>query len=354
MPDDKNPAPRRYQGVMLSSTFTDLKEHRDALIKAVNGQGLKHVAMENDSAKPDGSVIDSSLRMVREASAFAGVISRKYGQTPVCTERNPRELSLTELEFDEAVGLKRPILLFIMGENHLLREADIESDPGKKLKLNAFRERAKQMGPDSLVHRVFASFDNLEEFTSRAIHSVAGLRRLLDETDAPHLPTSPVELDPVPAPPAFYAEPRYIGSHEFVGRRAQLEDLNEWAKPADSHPVLLFDAIGGSGKSMLTWEWTTKHATQVRGDWAGRFWYSFYERGAIMADFCRRALAYITGQPLDGFRKMKTPELSERLLHHLQSRPWLIVLDGLERVLVAYHRFDAAQVADEDANQPTD
>jgi hypothetical protein len=38
----------------------------------------------------------------------------------------------------------------------------------------------------------------------------------------------------------------------------------------------LFDAIGGSGKSMLTWEWTTEHATQVRADWAGRFWYSFY------------------------------------------------------------------------------
>src|ERR1039457_6138989 len=105
---------------------------------------------------------------------------------------------------------------------------------------------------------------------------------------------------------------------------------------------------------MLTWEWTTNHATEVRGDWAGRFWYSFYERDAIMADFCRRALAYIPREPLDGFRKMKTPELGERLLHHLQARPWLLVLDGLERVLVAYHRFDAAEVPDEAANQPTD
>jgi tetratricopeptide (TPR) repeat protein len=73
-----------------------------------------------------------------------------------------------------------------------------------------------------------------------------------------------------------------------------------------------------------------------------------------MADFCRRALAYITREPLDSFRKMKTPELGERLLHHLQAHPWLLVLDGLERVLVAYHRFDAAQIADEEANQPTD
>jgi hypothetical protein len=105
---------------------------------------------------------------------------------------------------------------------------------------------------------------------------------------------------------------------------------------------------------MLTWEWATNHAPKVRADWAGRFWYSFYERGAVMADFCGRALAYITREPFDSFRKMKTPELAERLFHQLRARPWLFVLDGLERVLVAYNRFDAAEIPDEDANQPTD
>src|ERR1035438_8748218 len=196
----------------------------------------------------------------------------------------------------------------------------------------------------SQVHRVYVTFDSRKEFDSKAIHAVAELRRYLDGTEpepACHTP------EPIPVPPAFYAEPPYIGSHQFVGRQAQLDVLTDWAVPADQHPVLLFEAIGGSGKSMLTWEWTTNHAMQVRGDWAGRFWYSFYERGAIMADFCRRALAYITREPLDRFKKLKTPELSDRLLHHLRDRPWLLVMAGLERVLVAYHRFDAAQVADE-------
>lgn len=160
--------------------------------------------------------------------------------------------------------------------------------------------------------------------------------------------------DPIPRPPAFYAEPPYIGSHKFVGRKAQLEVLSDWAAPADSHPILLFEAIGGVGKSLLTWEWTTKHATSVRGDWAGIFWYSFYEKGAIMADFCRRALAYMTDKPLEKFRKMKMLELGEQFLHHLNDRPWLVVLDGLERVLVAYHRFDAAQLTDEQVGEATD
>ena len=48
---------------------------------------------------------------------------------------------------------------------------------------------------------------------------------------------------------------------------------------------------------------------------------------------------------------MRHPELSERLLRQLQARPWLLVLDGLERVLVAYHRYDAAQLADEEAGR---
>ena len=347
MPNDKNPKPRRYLGVMVSSTFTDLEQHRAALIKAIDGEGLKHETMENDSAKPAVDVIDSSLEMVRGASAYILVIGQKYGQTP-SGQKNPGKLSITELEFDEALRLDRPILLFIMGDKHPLVKADVETNAAKRRKLNAFRERAKQMRPGS-PDRVYATFDNLEEFTSKAIHAVAGLRRYLDEQQ-----TAAPEADPTPAPPAFYAEPPYITSHNFVGRQAQLDVLSDWAVPADAHPVLLFDAIGGSGKSMLTWEWTTKHATQVRGNWAGRFWYSFYERGAIMADFCRRALAYMTGKPLDSFRSMKTPELGKLLLHHLQHRPWLLVLDGLERVLVAYHRFDAAQVTDDEASEPTD
>ena len=130
--------------------------------------------------------------------------------------------------------------------------------------------------------------------------------------------------------------------------------MSDWASHADPTNLLLFEAIGGNGKSMLTWEWTNHHATKIRSDWAGRFWYSFYERGAIMADFCQSALAYMTGQPLEELRKKKTAELKEPLLAQLHAKPWLLILDGLERVLVAYHRIDASEVPDEEANIPTD
>lgn len=163
----------------------------------------------------------------------------------------------------------------------------------------------------------------------------------------PDVPGAAATVDDLtPRAPALYAVPYYLGSHPFVGRADHLASLDVWAKgPPD--PVLLFQAIGGSGKSALTWEWLTSRAASARPDWAGRFWYSFYERGAVMEDFCRRALAYMTGRPISEFSDIKQVVLAELLLHQLRSAPWLLVLDGLERVLVAYHRYDAGHVLDE-------
>jgi hypothetical protein len=340
---------------MVSSTFADFRQHRESLIGAISGQGLHPIAMEQDSALPAGTVIDSSLQKVRDGSAYVGIIGARYGNIPDSAERNPEHLSLTELEFREARRLGRPILLFIMGPDHDVKQRDVELDPEKIRKLEAFREEAKRAAVGSRVHRVYKVFNSLGEFEVAVTQSVAELRRYLDaQGTAAGQKQAPVTAgttggDNIPAPPALYAEPRYIGSHVFVGRAAQLASLNDWAAPAESHPVLLFEAIGGTGKSMLTWEWATRHASGARGDWAGMFWYSFYEKGAVMADFCRRALAYMTGQPLAAFWKKKQPELSELLTRQLQARCWLLVLDGLERVLVAYHRCDAAQLADEQA-----
>jgi hypothetical protein len=357
---DDSFAPRQYPGVMVSSTFDDLERHRAALIKALEAQGMLAVSMEQDAALPSGTVIESSLRKVRDAAAYIGLVSHRYGNVPDSSDSNPDELSLTELEFREAQRLERPMLIFIMGNRHELTVDDVERDPDKQRKLEAFREQVKRSTAASAVHRVYKEFNSLREFELAAMQSVAELRRYLEARSRPAPAASspavagsgsgPAEEDGIPRPPALYAEPRYIGSHAFTGRVAELETLSDWAAPSEAHPVLFFEAIGGTGKSMLTWEWTVNHAG-ARTDWAGRFWYSFYEKGADMTDFCRRALAYMTGQRLAALRKLRQAELSERLLRQLQARPWLLVLDGLERVLVAYNRYDAAQVADEEAGR---
>lgn len=315
-------SPKNFRGVMVSSTFTDLQAHRKSLIEAIDKFALKAVAMENDGARADIDVIDSSLRFVEDAAAYIGVIGHKYGQTPECSTSNPDAFSITELEFNKAMKLDRPILLFLMADDHPVTKADVEQDGEKKKKLERFIERAKKMREGSEVERVYETFNNPEDFATKASIAVGRLASLLEQTADPEPPSSnagePERERPArPNPPELRAVPRYMGSHNFVGRASELQTLNEWASEADTDSMLLFEAIGGSGKSMLTWEWATNHAVTTRKDWAGRFWYSFYERGALMTDFCRQALAYMTGQPLEDFSDLRIRDLSERLIHEL-------------------------------------
>jgi len=48
---------------------------------------------------------------------------------------------------------------------------------------------------------------------------------------------------------------------------------------------------------------------------------------------------------------MKSPDREEQLWQILDQQPFLLVLDGLERILLAYARMDFAQMLDDDLDQ---
>jgi hypothetical protein len=52
-------------------------------------------------------------------------------------------------------------------------------------------------------------------------------------------------------------------------------------------------------------------------------------------------------------RALPWPEREARLLRHLHEEPYLFVLDGLERILIAYHRMDASYLADDEYDEQT-
>ena len=82
---------------------------------------------------------------------------------------------------------------------------------------------------------------------------------------------------------------------------------------------------------------------------AGRVWWSFYEKGTSIVTFVRHALAYVRGQDPESpvMKDLSHYERGQQLLIELRKRPFLMVLDGFERVLTAYHRLDKAQIPDE-------
>jgi tetratricopeptide (TPR) repeat protein len=166
--------PKSFQGIMLSSTFTDLKEHRLKAKLAIEKLGFHAVGMESGGAQV-ADVIAASLKYVRDSAAYVGIITKKYGQTPHDPDRNSDERSITELEFDEAMRLGRPILLFIMADDHLLLAADVEPDPAKREKLEEFTKRAKLMHSDSKVERVWETFSSLPDFAEKVSHAIGNL-----------------------------------------------------------------------------------------------------------------------------------------------------------------------------------
>src|ERR1035441_6792841 len=335
------PAPCR---VMLSSTFRDLTAHRDAVLDAMPSYDMLPVAMEYDAALWADDLISASLKKVEQSDAYVGIIGYRYGQIPICGERNPQKLSLTELEFRRAVELKKPICMFLMSPKHLVPAGDSRGERRTKAKL-AFRKLATK-------GRIYAEFNSVEDLRAKALLSLHELQKVLSEANPTPAPPPQAQPDPIRKAPEFYAVTDYIPGHPFIGRTKEVLLLDDRA--TTDEPVLLFEAIGGMGKSMLTWHWVRTSATKARADWAGRFWYSFYERGADMSDFCAYALAYTTGRPLKEFRGRKTTALTPELIDALHGKPWLFVLDGLERVLVAYNRYDAAQAGDEEVDRDPD
>ncbi|MEL7436134.1 MAG: hypothetical protein AAFN11_19480, partial [Chloroflexota bacterium] len=89
------------------------------------------------------------------------------------------------------------------------------------------------------------------------------------------------------------------------------------------------------------WQWVQ---TQTVKTFDGVIWWSFYESGATMGAFVRHALGYVTGTSPDDYKGRDVMANFADLQSALREGHYLLVLDGLERVLVAYHRWNAAQM----------
>ena len=328
---------------MISSTARDLPEHRKEVMDACLRQGMFPTMMEHLPAS-DAEAISISLKLVDEADIYVGVFAYSYGYVPKAN--NPQAISITEMEYNYAVERNIPRLIFIVDKNHPLADFTINDiDTGENAtKLAQFKSRVEK---ENIVN----FFKSPEDLRAHVINSLSKLRQ-------PDLQTFHYVSD-IPAPPTeFIAHPyTLLQTHKLVGRQKELNLLTDWVARSDSTiyraHILNIVAIGGLGKSALTWKWFNDIAPQEIKPLAGRMWWSFYESDATFQNFVTRALAYVTGLKLDEVQQIPAPEREAQLLAALDHEPFLIVLDGLERVLIAYARMDAAHLSDDDYDKQT-
>jgi tetratricopeptide (TPR) repeat protein len=319
--------------IMISSTTVDLPEHRQEATDAVNRLGHTALVMEHGSAEWESDAIKFSLEKVEQAQVYLGIFALRYGYIPEDPICNPHRLSITELEYRHAVKLGIPTLIFL-ARNHPFTEEQIDFEEEKRAKLKKLK--AEVQGSE-----ICGFFDSPAKLREEVLVSVQRLQ--VRVIQPPVIVIAPRSL---PRPPELYAVPEYILTNQFIGRSSELERLDRWARSSDA--IMVVEGIGGLGKSALTWEWTITRAQAALPHLAGRVWWSFYEKGTSMVTFVRHALAYLTGQDPEALGKDSSHyQRGQQLLAELRRRPHLLVLDGFERVLTAYHRLDKAQIPDD-------
>jgi hypothetical protein len=142
--------------VFVSSTFTDLKDYRDAVRDGIRQLGATDVSMENFGSR-DERPKDECLRLVGESDAFVGIYAHRYGFIP-----DGESVSLTEAEYNAATIANVPRFIYLVEERRPWLPDQI--DGGKnKTKLNRFKESLLKrhmcqhfFGEDNLTAKVVA------------------------------------------------------------------------------------------------------------------------------------------------------------------------------------------------------
>jgi len=123
---------KKYQ-VFISSTFDDLKEHRDAVVKAVLQLGHLPVGMEMFNAG-DQTQWETIKSYIDSSDYYLVVLAHRYG-----TKDPESGLSYTETEYDYAGEQGIPRLGFVI-EKGATWPADMVEAKAKK-KLDAFKSK---------------------------------------------------------------------------------------------------------------------------------------------------------------------------------------------------------------------
>jgi len=124
----------KYQ-IFISSTYTDLKDERDQVIKACLEMGHIPVGMEMFSAA-DEEQWKIITRQIDESDYYVIIIAHRYGSVV-------DGISYTEKEYDYAMEKRVPALGFIVQDNAPWPADRVETEPDNRLKLEAFKQKIK-------------------------------------------------------------------------------------------------------------------------------------------------------------------------------------------------------------------
>jgi tetratricopeptide (TPR) repeat protein len=153
--------------IFISSTKRDLQPERNAVIQALQKKQdeFQTVAMEFWVSSDQEPRLES-LAKLRQSNIYVGIIGFFY-----CEKLDPQtRKSVTQLEYEHAAKWGIPRLVFLKSEESLVKPSNVEQEPTKLKKLEAFKLQIKAdlfestfTTPDELATSVAIALDKLVE-----------------------------------------------------------------------------------------------------------------------------------------------------------------------------------------------
>lgn len=211
------------QTIFLSSTYSDLVDYRRKAIDVITSLKQLYEGMEYFGAD-ERTPLDVMLDKLSYCQIYIGIIGMRYGSIDKATNK-----SYTQLEYERAIELKLPCLIYIIDEEKArIAPKDVERGTSADL-LDAFKNQLKS----SHVVKSFDSIDSLGEALQHDIPNVIErLKREEKEREkkvAEKVDNEVVDLaaDYKNLEKALLRPVKYHG-REFVLRLRVLEELNGW------------------------------------------------------------------------------------------------------------------------------
>ena len=124
---------KRYQ-IFISSTYTDLKEERSAVVESI--LKLRHIPVGMESfVAANNEQFNYIKSVIDETDYYVLIIGNRYGTTA------DDGVGYTEIEFDYAVDKGLPILAFIHSDPDSISVEKSEKTQKARKRLTSFKKK---------------------------------------------------------------------------------------------------------------------------------------------------------------------------------------------------------------------
>lgn len=210
------------QTIFLSSTYSDLVDYRRKAIDVITGFKQLYEGMEYFGAD-ERTPLDVMLDKLSYCQIYIGIIGMRYGSIDKVSNK-----SYTQLEYERAMELKIPCLIYIIDEeNARIAPKDVERGAAADL-LDSFKNQLKSS-------HVVKSFDSIEALGEALQHDIPNVIERLKREETEKKKADNKETKESADPIADYknlekALLRPIKYHgkEFTLQLKILEELNGW------------------------------------------------------------------------------------------------------------------------------